>query len=188
MNPMLKIAYDYGCRMAVEDFEKSASIRGELGSVVLSNPLVSRGALTGSALGGLAGAITGDEEDRLERFLTGAAGGALLGAGSGKYMQEAVDKDLVDALGLKDLSRLDPRGVINATSDPRATNLAVRISKRLKTPMPSTSAGMADMINKVIDKDRILKEQNLASMRNAIAASLAGGLGSNYLMEDDSFL
>jgi len=91
MNPMLKIAYDYGCQRAVEDLEKAAGI-----SPALFRPAV--GALAGGAIGSAASG----EGNRLKGLLYGA--GAGVGAGviahrirSGEKAREIIG-DVIDAI------------------------------------------------------------------------------------------
>jgi hypothetical protein len=80
MNPMLKIAYDYGCHKAVEDFEKSAGTSGLIA-----------GALKGGTIGAMGAGLTAEREDLLKRLLIGAAGGALLGGAIGNRPEDALD-------------------------------------------------------------------------------------------------
>jgi hypothetical protein len=102
MNPLLKIAYDYGCQKAVEDFEKSADWKADLVRRLSYDPMITRGALGGGLVGGAAGAMNAEEGHGLRGFLAGAAGGAALGAGAGKLSQKHMDTDLLDNIGYKD--------------------------------------------------------------------------------------
>lgn len=86
MNPMLKIAYDYGCQQAIEDLEKTA---GPALNRLFSNLSDTAGAgLSGALAGGVGGGLSAslnnpyglDGDELLKSVLTGAAGGAVTGS------------------------------------------------------------------------------------------------------------
>jgi hypothetical protein len=103
MNPMLKIAYDYGCQMAVEDFEKNAGstlnrVFSDLSGVAGAGIT---GALTGASGGALSAALNDpslDGDDLLRSMLIGAGGGAVTGSLGTALQSRLRGADLDDSL------------------------------------------------------------------------------------------
>jgi hypothetical protein len=155
MNQMLKIAYDYGCQRAVEDFEKSADWKADLIRLLSYDPMVTRGALGGGLVGGAAGAMNAEEGQGLRGFLTGAAGGASLGAGAGKLSQKYMNPQLLENIGYNDWYRMIGSPL----------NDYARINERALREIAESS--FASQVPKAY-----------AALG---AAGLAGGLGSGYL-------
>jgi len=103
MNPMLKIAYDYGCQMAVADFEKTAGstlnrvfsdLSGAAGAGIT-------GALSGASGGALSAALNDpslDGDDLLRSMLIGAGGGAVTGSLGTALQRRLRGADLDDSL------------------------------------------------------------------------------------------
>ena len=153
---MLKIAYDYGCQKAVEDFEKSADWKLRLIGLAADNPLVTRGALGGGLVGGAAGALNAEEGHGLRGFLTGAVGGAALGAGAGKLSQKYMNQPLLDSVRYKDLHRMINRPGGQLGEEIYNDTLKEIAESPFASQVPKAYAGLG-------------------------AAGLAGGLGAGYL-------
>jgi hypothetical protein len=110
MNPMLKIAYDYGCRLAVEEMTKQAS---RLETKALDFLTDSLGAgVVGGVGGGVAGLLNSDEDSRLSGLLSGAAGGAALGSLSRLGQKAVMGPDMSSKLDDLRASKALPAGTL----------------------------------------------------------------------------
>jgi hypothetical protein len=177
MNPLLKIAYDYGCQKAVEDFEKSADWKSSLGKFVYKNPFAVTGASYGGLGGGIAGAMNAEEGHGLRGFLAGAAGGSLLGAAGGKLSQRFMDPKTLsnlriaarvsreELLGKGGLKAVPVRSSTGGPPGVRMENFDDRMSNIFKTRQ---------------DKIDALKTYGLGAGA-ALTAGVAGGLGAGAL-------
>ena len=106
MNMHVKIAYDAGVQVALEEvgLNKQANIPA---SSLLRNPHL-RAALLGGGMGAGGGAMAGDEDDRLRNALIGAAGGGLAGAGLAGLAGRQVDKMVPGADDIQAVLNRDP--------------------------------------------------------------------------------
>lgn len=214
MNPMLKIAYDYGCQQAIEDLEKTAG------------PSLNRlfSDLSGTAGAGLAGALAGgvggglssylDDEDILRGVLTGAGGGAVagsLGTALQKRLRGAnLDDSLVEYDRAKEL--LHNRRALDRAHSSHVNSTVDRLEKDLFNlrgrPRTPDRVREADSIRATIDaikkeptsvfgsnlfdnaEDALINDLSANKARAIASALLPGGLGAlggyglNELIED----
>lgn len=156
MNPMLKIAYDYGCQQAVQDMEKTAFVEKALN--LAKNPFFYSGAGTGALAGGIGGFINAEEGHGLRGALTGALGGAALGGLGGYYGRKAIMGKGYGAA--RDQSRINSGNLTAA-----------------KNPAPNTeylSMGADDLA-------KLTNNANSRYLGATGAAGLVGGLGAAHL-------
>ena len=163
MNPMLKIAYDYGCQQAIQDMEKQAGIPRGLGSIgkfIYNNPHALSGATTGALSGAIAGGINAEEGHGLRGALSGALGGSLLGGAVGRFGSKAL-------MGKKNynLSKGQSQKMIEANriADPTKRDAVLAKLKSLN------------------EKNPISTKSNLALLAGTGGAGVLGGLGAGYL-------
>ncbi len=165
MNPMLKIAYDYGCQMAVEDFEKSADWKSSLwrsgpGKFLQKNPHTISGGLTGALSGGIAGGINAEEGQGLRGALSGALGGGLLGGAAGHFGGKAL-------MGKKDYNLSRGR--------------AQKMMEISRIQDPTKRQEVFDKLTARYQKNPVSNKANLAFMAGTGGAGVLGGLGAGYL-------
>lgn len=163
MNPMLKIAYDYGCQMAVEDLEKNADWKSSLLKFKMRNPFTLPGAGYGALSGAVSGYANSEDGKGLRGALSGALGGAALGGAAGHFGAKAIMGKNQYYMGKK----LRNQGL-----------LADDIAKIAPKEADKIRAQMAAQINA---NRKELGSAGLKFLAGASGAGVVGGLGAGAL-------
>lgn len=163
MNPMLKIAYDYGCQQALHDMEKQAGIPRGLGSIgkfIYNNPHALSGAATGALSGAIAGGINAEEGHGLRGALSGALGGSLLGGAAGRFGSKAL-------MGRKNYNL--------------SKGQSQKMMESMRIADPAKREQVQAKLLALAEKNPVATKANLALLAGTGGAGVLGGLGAGYL-------
>ena len=191
MNPMLKLAYDYGCQLAVSDMEKTAlplmlpgpvanllpaigrvgpnyakdavKAMGSLDKFRMRNPFTLPGAGYGALSGAVSGYANSEDGKGLRGALSGALGGAALGGAAGHFGAKALMGKNQYYMGKK----LRNQGMV---------------ANRVDKVAPAQAAMMRDQMGaQALANSKELGPAGLKFLAGVSGAGVAGGLGAGYL-------